>query len=56
MLYDAAGKILLQQSVNCTKNLLLSKSIDVSKLAAGLYQVSVLMPDNTILTGKFIRK
>ncbi len=56
MLYDASGKIMQQQALNCTKDVLIPKSIDVSKLAAGVYQVKILMPDKTFLAGKFIKE
>ncbi len=54
--YDLNGKIIQEQSTSCTKNSSTEKSIDISKLAAGLYQVRILMPDKTFLTGKFIKE
>lgn len=56
MVYDLAGKTLQQHSIVCTENRLIVQSIDVSKLAAGLYQVRILMPDKTFLTKKFVKK
>ncbi|HYJ64522.1 MAG TPA: T9SS type A sorting domain-containing protein [Parafilimonas sp.] len=56
MLYDASGKIVQRQSLDCTKDLLIKKSLDVSKLVAGIYQIQILMPDKNILTGKFVKQ
>jgi hypothetical protein len=56
MLYDASGKIVQRQSLDCTKDLFIKKSLDVSKLVAGIYQVQILMPDKNILNGKFIKQ
>jgi hypothetical protein len=56
MIYDGTSKTLRQQSTACTENRLTVQSIDVSKLAAGLYQVRILLPDKTFLTGKFIKE
>lgn len=56
MLYDVTGKVLQQQLMSCTKNILAQKSLIVSKLAAGFYQVKILMPDKTFLTGKFVKQ
>lgn len=56
MLYDAAGKIMEQQSLNCIKGIRTQKSIDVNKFAAGVYQVKILMADKTFLAGKFIKQ
>jgi hypothetical protein len=55
MVYDATGKIILQQSASSTqiRNV---QSINISELAAGFYQVKILMPDKTFLAGKFIKK
>lgn len=54
--YDLSGKIILQQSAACTGNSATEKSIDISKLASGLYQVHILMPDKATITGKFIKQ
>ncbi len=56
MLYDASGKIVQRQTFNSTKDLLVKKDLDVSKLVAGVYQVQMLMPDKNVLTGKFIKQ
>ena len=56
MLYDAAGKLMRQEPVNCTKDAITAKSLNVSKLVAGAYQVKIRMPDNTFLTGNFIKQ
>ncbi|MEO8712089.1 MAG: T9SS type A sorting domain-containing protein [Parafilimonas sp.] len=56
MLYDASGKIVQQQVLNCTKDELAAKTIIVSNLASGAYQVKIIMPDKTFLTGKFIKQ
>ncbi len=56
MLYDASGKILQQQALNCAKGLLTKQSFDISRFGAGLYQVKILMPDKTFVTGKFIKE
>jgi hypothetical protein len=55
MVYDPAGKIIQQQTASCTQNSHIVQSINISKLAAGFYQVKILMPDKTSLTGKFIK-
>jgi len=56
MIYDLAGKIMQQQSASCTQHMHVMQSINISNLAAGLYQVKILLPDKTFLTGKFIKK
>jgi len=56
MVCDLAGKIIQQQYTTCTGNRPTKSSIDISKLAAGLYQVCILMPDKTLLTAKFIKE
>lgn len=56
MVYDPAGKIIQEQSASSTKNRHVVQSIDINNLPAGLYQVKVLLPDKTFLTGKFIKK
>ena len=56
MLYDAFGKIVQQQVLNCTKNELAAKTIIVGNLASGVYQVKIIMPDKTFLAGKFIKQ
>jgi len=56
LVYDLAGKLIQQQSVVCTGNSPFQQSIDVSALATGLYQVQILMPDKTSVTGKFMKK
>ena len=54
--YDIAGKLIQQQYASCTGNISNQSSIDISKLATGLYQVRIVMPDNTFITGKFIKE
>jgi hypothetical protein len=54
--YDLAGKLLHQQSASCTQNKHVVQSINISKLTAGLYQVKILLPDKTFLTGRFIKE
>jgi len=56
MLYDASGKIMQQQILNCTKGILSLKSIEISNFATGVYQVKIIMPDKTFLAGKFVKK
>ncbi|HEX5154270.1 MAG TPA: T9SS type A sorting domain-containing protein [Parafilimonas sp.] len=56
MLYDASGKLIRQEPVNCTKGTITTKSLNVSRLAAGVYQVKVRLPDNTFLAGNFIKQ
>lgn len=56
ILYDASGKIVEQQSVNCTKSVTIKKSFDAGQLASGAYQVKILMPDETFIAGKFIKE
>jgi hypothetical protein len=56
MLYDPAGKIIRQQFAFCAEYMHIEKSIDISNLVAGSYQVKVLQPDKTFLSGKFIKK
>ena len=56
MVYDLAGKAIQQQSTSCTENMPLLQSLNINKLAAGLYQVRVLLPDKTFVTGKFIKQ
>ncbi len=56
MVCDLAGKIIQQQYTTCTGNRSAESSIDISKLAAGLYQVRILMPDKTLLAAKFIKE
>ena len=53
MLYDASGKIMQQQLLNCAKEVLTPKNPDISKPADGVYQVKILMPDENVLTRKF---
>jgi hypothetical protein len=52
---DAAGKIVQQQSVSCIENMRVQQNINISKLAAGVYQLKILMPDKSFLNGKFIK-
>jgi hypothetical protein len=56
MVFDLAGKLIRQQSGSCIKNELIVRHIDLTNLAAGLYQVKVMLPDKTFLTGQFIRQ
>ena len=56
MLYDASGKIMQQQALNCGSQMRSVKSMDISKLTPGTYQVVILMPDKTLLTEKFIKQ
>lgn len=56
MVYDPTGKIAEQQSFSCTANTHIAPAIDISKLAAGVYQLKVFMPDKSFLTGKFIKE
>lgn len=56
MIYDAPGKIAQRQSVSCTANLHVTPVINISKLAAGIYQLKIFMPDKSFLTGKFIKE
>ena len=56
MVCDFAGKIIQQQYTTCVVNRSTESSINISKLAAGLYQVCILMPDKTLLTAKFIKE
>lgn len=56
MLYDASGKIIQQQLLNCSSQMRAVKSLDISKLIPGTYQVVILMPDKTLLTEKFIKQ
>ena len=56
MVYDPAGKIIQQQSASCTQNNHIVQSLNISKLAAGSYQVKILMPDKTSLSRKFIKQ
>jgi hypothetical protein len=56
ILYDASGKIVQQQKLNCTINTSAQNIIDVKKLLAGVYQVNIIMPDKTLLSGKFIKE
>lgn len=55
-IYDATGKLVRQQSAAFTEKMTAVQSIDVSKLAAGVYQVKILMPDKTFLTGKLMKQ
>ena len=56
MLYDASGKLIRQEPVNCAKGAITTKSLNVSQLAAGVYQVKMHMPDNTFLSGNFVKQ
>ena len=56
MLYDATGKIMHQQSLNCIKAMRTQKSITVNTFPAGAYQVKILMPDKNFMSGKFIKQ
>ena len=55
-LYDASGKLIRQEPVNFTKDAITVKSLNVGKLAAGVYQVKIRLPDNTLLAGNFIKQ
>ncbi|CAN5480710.1 hypothetical protein BH10BAC2_BH10BAC2_23050 [soil metagenome] len=55
MLYDAAGKIVHQQLLNCIKGVRTQRSININTFAAGIYQVKILMPDKTWLAGTFVK-
>ena len=56
LLYDASGKLIRQEHVNCTKGVTTAKSLNVSHLVAGVYQVQLLLPDNTLLSGSFVKQ
>jgi hypothetical protein len=56
MLYDASGKLIRQEPINCTKDVITAKSLNVSQLVAGVYQVKIRLPDNTFLAGNFIKQ
>jgi hypothetical protein len=56
IVYDPAGRMVQQQSVSCTENRHAIQSLDISKLAAGVYQLKILMPDKSFLNGKFIKQ
>jgi type IX secretion system substrate protein len=56
LVYDPTGKIAQQQAFSCTKNMHVAQSINISKLAAGVYQLKIFMPDKSFLTGKFIKE
>lgn len=56
MVYDAEGKVVKQQSIYCTENMLNTQSIDISKFSAGVYQLKIFMPDKSFLNGKFIKR
>jgi hypothetical protein len=56
MVYDPAGKIVQRQSVSCTGNMHVTPGINISHLAAGVYQLKVFMPDKSFLSGKFIKE
>jgi hypothetical protein len=53
---DLSGKVIQQRSGSCTQHTNVVESINVSNLAAGLYQVKILLPDKTFVTGKFVKK
>lgn len=56
ILYDASGKIIDQQSVNCIKSATIQKSFNADQLVSGIYQVKIVMPDKTFIAGKFIKE
>lgn len=56
MVYDLAGKAILEQSASCSENIDVVQSINISQLAAGIYQLKLIMPDKSFLTGKFIKE
>jgi hypothetical protein len=56
IIYDPAGKIAQRQPVSCTANMHITPGINISKLAAGVYQLKIFMPDKTFLSGKFIKE
>lgn len=56
LVYDPTGKIAQQQSFPCTKNMHVTQGINISKLAAGVYQLKICMPDKSFLNGKFIKE
>ena len=56
VIYDAAGKMIQQQTGVCTQYMHATTSMDISDLAAGSYQVKVLQPDKAFLAGKFVKK
>lgn len=56
IVYDPAGKVVQQQSISCTENMPVVQSINISKYAAGVYRLKILMPDKSFLNGKFIKE
>ena len=54
--YDPAGKIVKQQTNYCAANMHFVQGINISKFAAGLYRVNILMPDKSLLNGSFIKQ
>lgn len=56
MVYDPTGRMVEQQSASCKENIHVVQSINISKFAAGLYRVNVLMPDKSSLAGKFVKQ
>lgn len=56
VMYDLAGRFILQQSFAVNKSSRNLQSIDISRFSAGSYTVKILMPDKSFLLGKFIKK
>ena len=52
--YDALGRLALQQSSFVNKGNI-NKEIDLTKLPAGSFTVKVILPDNQIRIGKFLK-
>jgi hypothetical protein len=56
VVYDLTGKITERQFFSCTANMHVTPGINISKLAPGVYQLKVFMPDKSFLTGEFIKQ
>ena len=54
--HDLSGKLMQHYSLDCIKNIVIRKDLDLTAIVPGSYQVKVIMPDKTFLAGKFIKQ
>jgi len=54
--HDLSGKVMQHYSLDCIKNIVVRKDLDVTAIVPGSYDVKIIMPDKTFLSGRFIKQ
>ena len=55
-IYDLSGKVMKHYSLDCIRNTVVRKDLDVAPILPGSYQVKIIMPDKTFLASRFIKQ